>query len=216
MRLTTAPAPPVFPIRIQFLTKSVYVANVNTHTTGELLLKNFQACVGESYSHYKLTYDDKDIRFADTLEKLGIKEGDLLKTKYDRGENSTVAIVPSHVESMPTTTVFSTGPILIYVKLTTGKIIEMNVRWSDTIYQLKKMIQDEGVTLDQVDIIFDGKQLHDGYTLSYYNIQKESTLHLQHKQPKPSRLPSIRIPKIPRGSTTIYVKLMSGQILNLG
>ncbi|CAG8526889.1 2173_t:CDS:2 [Paraglomus brasilianum] len=216
MRLTTAPAPPIFPIRIRFLTESVYVANVNTYTTGELLLKNFQACVGTSYSHYKLTYDDKDIQFADTLEKLGIKEGDLVKAEYDRGENSTSAIVPSHVESMPTTTEFSTGPILIYVKLTTGKIIEMNVRWSDTISQLKKMIQDEGVTLDQVDIVFDGMQLHDRYTLSYYNIQKESTLHLQPRQPKPSRLPSIRVPKIPRGSTTIYVKLMSGKILNLG
>ena len=61
----------------------------------------------------------------------------------------------------------------------TGKYITLDVNLFDKIEKVKAKIQDkEGVPPEYQRLIYKGKQLENSGTISYYNIEEKSTLHL--------------------------------------
>ncbi|CAB5197336.1 uncharacterized protein OCT59_014212 [Rhizophagus irregularis] len=88
---------------------------------------------------------------------------------------------------------------VIHVVITkTRKTLELKADTSDTVKQIKQKIQsEENIPLDQQCLIFDGRQLYNAHTLSYYNIKKGSTLNLECKL------------------ITIYVKIFNGETIDL-
>jgi len=67
----------------------------------------------------------------------------------------------------------------IYIKTLTGSKQSFNFESENTILQIKTALQEkEGILVDQIRLIFGGKQLADENKLNDYKLEPGSTLHM--------------------------------------
>jgi len=67
----------------------------------------------------------------------------------------------------------------IFIKTLTGAKQSFNFEADNTILQIKTALQEkEGILVDQIRLIFGGKQLADENKLSDYKLEPGSTLHM--------------------------------------
>ena len=143
-------------IFVKSLTGKTITVDVDPRELVEDLKAKIQDKEGTRPDQQRLIFAGKRLEDGDTLSEYGIQK------------DCTIYLV-----------LWLNGGMQIFIKFLVGKACTIECEPSDTIEHLKKRIEElQGIPSDQQWLIFSGRQLEDGQTLSDYKIQAESTVHL--------------------------------------
>ena len=149
-------------IFIKTLQGKCITLEVNDGDTIDSVKKKITDIEGIPVDQMRLVFNGKQLEDANTIQDYGI-EGDStvhLVLRLRGGGNEGVGKQ-------------------IFIKTLQGKCITLEVNDGDTIDSVKKKITDiEGIPVDQMRLVFNGKQLEDANTIQDYGIEGDSTVHL--------------------------------------
>ncbi|KAI7896517.1 uncharacterized protein EV154DRAFT_476534 [Mucor mucedo] len=99
----------------------------------------------------------------------------------DSTHNKNIELKLGHDKSRPLNISREFGHYRRYLTMASGRTLIIQVHPDVTVDDLKKHIQvREAVPANTQQIIYAGKQLLDGHTITHYNVHAGSTLHLSH------------------------------------
>ena len=67
----------------------------------------------------------------------------------------------------------------IKIKTLTGKVTDYTIEPEDTVKALKESLQEkEGIMVEQIKLIYNGRQLQDEKTIESYTVEAGKTIHM--------------------------------------
>ena len=112
-------------------------------------------------------------------ENTELQDGNQTLSYYEIGNMCTVYLIAPGLQLGSIKPPGPLGPLQIFVKTLNGKVVKIDVNGSNTIDEVKTKIQDkERIPPDQQRLIFGGRQMEDGKTVSSYGTETGDTFTL--------------------------------------
>ena len=145
------PAPLSLTIEVE-VPQTVQLDDMTPNNLVKDIKEKIKEIEGIPVEEQKLTYAGKELNDAIPLREYSIQSG------------ATLHVYPKDK---------------IYIRTLTGKTLKITIHEGQTVGGLKQAIyEEELIPVESQRLIFAGRQLEDGRTLSGYNIKKDHTVHM--------------------------------------